>query len=222
MSLSAPPGNRRRAPCLSTTDMQSRHRRRRRPIAAALLLPLALLAAFAAGCSAGDAAGWREVDGNQLDAAGRQQLERATAARDALGRQLLTELQTALADGGPAHGIAVCRNRAPAIAHEVSTARDVRIGRTSFRLRNPDNAAPEWAAATLAARPDAPTLLRGPAERLGALFPIRLQPQCVMCHGTEDQIAPAAREALQAHYRDDAATGFAPGELRGWFWVEVP
>jgi hypothetical protein len=28
--------------------------------------------------------------------------------------------------------------------------------------------------------------------------------------------------ALAARYPDDRATGFAPGDLRGWFWVEVP
>jgi len=30
------------------------------------------------------------------------------------------------------------------------------------------------------------------------------------------------REQLSTHYPDDAATGYQAGDLRGWFWVEVP
>ena len=62
----------------------------------------------------------------------------------------------------------------------------------------------------------------GPEARLGALFPIRLQPQCVQCHGKPEELSTEVRAALLDRYPDDRATGFAAGDLRGWFWVEVP
>jgi len=45
---------------------------------------------------------------------------------------------------------------------------------------------------------------------------------CVVCHGDPAQIPDAVLAALAARYPDDRATGFAEGDLRGWFWVEVP
>ena len=53
------------------------------------------------------------------------------------------------------------------------------------------------------------------------LLPIRLQPQCTMCHGPAAAIADEVRAEIAASYPDDRATGFATGDLRGWFWVEV-
>jgi hypothetical protein len=42
------------------------------------------------------------------------------------------------------------------------------------------------------------------------------------CHGPSDSLAPDVADALALHYPDDRATGFTEGDLRGWFWVEVP
>ena len=49
---------------------------------------------------------------------------------------------------------------------------------------------------------------------------IATEPGCLACHGA--QVAPAVRAAIAADYPDDAATGFAVGDLRGGLWVEVP
>ncbi len=146
----------------------------------------------------------------------------AAAARDQLASQLMGELTAALVAGGPAKAIEVCRERAPALAAQVGTERHLRIGRTSQRLRNPANRAPVWATASIAGAAAEPLFFTGPDQQLGALYPIRLQPQCVQCHGRADELSAATRSALQQHYGNDAATGFAPGDLRGWFWVEVP
>ncbi|MBL8728214.1 MAG: DUF3365 domain-containing protein [Planctomycetes bacterium] len=146
----------------------------------------------------------------------------AAAARDQLASQLLGELTAALADGGPAKAIAVCRERAPALAAQVGSERHLRIGRTSQRLRNPANRAPAWATAAIASAAAEPTFFTGPDQQLGALYAIRLLPQCVQCHGRTEDLSAEVRSALRRHYPDDAATGFAVGDLRGWFWVEVP
>ncbi|MCA8943732.1 MAG: DUF3365 domain-containing protein [Planctomycetes bacterium] len=167
-------------------------------------------------CSPGEAT-WRTTA--EPDAA---RVAKAEVARDALGGALLAELQQALASGGPAQGIQVCRERAPAIAAEVSAEHGVSIGRTSFQLRNTRNRPPAWAMDSVREKADSPRFFESSTGALGALYPIRLAPHCVVCHGPPERIAAPVREALSASYPDDAATGFEPGDLRGWFWVEVP
>ena len=57
---------------------------------------------------------------------------------------------------------------------------------------------------------------------LGVLRPILHQRMCDSCHGPADRIDPAVQAMLAARYPGDRATGFVEGQLRGWFWVEVP
>jgi hypothetical protein len=61
-----------------------------------------------------------------------------------------------------------------------------------------------------------------PDGRLGMLFPIRLDVKCLMCHGGPDDVLDAVKPELAKRYPQDQATGFQQGDLRGWFWVEVP
>jgi hypothetical protein len=158
----------------------------------------------------------------QLSETQEQQKQVALAARDALFQQLLNRLSDALASAGPAAAIDVCQKQAPQIAAEVSTRFGVDIGRTSHRLRNPDNAPPDWARPLVDQRTTEPQFVSLDADGLGVLLPIHLKPQCLMCHGPEQQILPDVRDALARHYPDDQATGFQEGDLRGWFWISVP
>jgi len=152
-----------------------------------------------------------------------------------------TELQQALKAGlaeGPVQAVTACQAKAPAIAaaHSQGT---VRMGRTSDRLRNPANVAPEWVKPILAgylghdsgggdtldARPRAapdlsPRSLEIAPGRMGYVEPIVLQPLCETCHG--QQIAPDVAERISLLYPLDAATGFAVGDVRGVFYVEYP
>jgi hypothetical protein len=151
-----------------------------------------------------------------------QQQTVALAARDALFQRLLAELMDTMASSGPAAAIEVCQKQAPKIATDVSREFGLKIGRTSHRLRNPQNTPPDWARSLVDARTADPTFIPLPDGNLGALLPIRLKPQCLMCHGAEEQILPEIRDALAQRYPQDEATGFEEGELRGWFWVSVP
>lgn len=144
------------------------------------------------------------------------------AARDDLFGQLMTRLQAAIEQQGTASAISVCQQEAPKIARAVGEARGLSIGRTSWKLRNPKNLPPAWATALVEARTEGPSALAHPDGRLGALLPIRLKEQCLTCHGAAEAIPAEVRTALKARYPDDQATGFAEGDLRGWFWVEVP
>jgi hypothetical protein len=141
------------------------------------------------------------------------------AARDALAGQLKTRLSEALGAGGPAGAIGVCAEAAPQLAEEVAAAHSVKLGRTSFRLRNPRNAAPSWAGPLLERQVTEPAALTD-GERLAALLPIRIQPECLLCHGARDEMPAELLTALAERYPDDQATGFAAGDLRGYFWVE--
>lgn len=182
---------------------------------------VALLAAGA--CSSSERmASWSPVSETQLDANGRAKLERAQAARDELFTRLSGELGAALKSGDAASAITVCAERAPLIAGEVAAARGVRIGRTSWKLRNPANTAPAWATGLLADHPADPRYASSPDGALGVTLPIRVLGACLRCHGNETALDAGVSAALAARYPEDRATGFAEGDLRGWFWVEVP
>ncbi len=165
--------------------------------------------------------GWERVEANSLTERQRVQLHVADGARAALFGALMTELSGALARGGPEEAVAVCKDRAPAIAQRVSAETGVRIGRTSWKLRNPDNTPPIWADLAVDARPTESTHFADRSGRLGTLAPIRLAGACVQCHGASDQLAPGVVSRVRDLYPEDGATGFAEGDLRGWFWVEV-
>lgn len=42
------------------------------------------------------------------------------------------------------------------------------------------------------------------------------------CHGPAGKLSPGVRSALEHRYPADRAAGFREGEIRGWYWVEVP
>lgn len=194
---------------------------------------LAALAALSmAGCSAGTVppqaeqppseVGVKTLSTAAMTESQQRQQQVALAARDALFQQLLGRLTEVLTDQGPAAAIQVCKDDAPRLAGEVGQQYGVAIGRTSHRLRNPANAPQDWAGPLVEQQVAEPQFVALEDDQLGVLLPIRLKPACLLCHGPREQIASEVKAALVAHYPDDQATGFQEGDLRGWFWVEVP
>lgn len=45
---------------------------------------------------------------------------------------------------------------------------------------------------------------------------------CALCHGPAASLSPEVRHALAARYPADRAIDFKEGEVRGWYWVEMP
>jgi hypothetical protein len=138
-------------------------------------------------------------------------------------RDLMAALKSGLASG-PAAAIDACRLEAPRIAERYSKD-GVRIGRSSHRLRNPDNAPPDWVSPTLEAwldpaAPREPVVVELGGGRTGYIEAIIAQPLCLACHG--EALAPEISAALESQYPQDRATGFREGDLRGVFWVEFP
>ena len=157
-----------------------------------------------------------------------------TQAQDtelARGAELLMsfkqDLQQALKGGiseGPAAAIQVCRVKAPSIADALSVD-GVRMGRSSHKLRNPDNTAPDWVGPIMQAYLDdassrEPRAVELDGNRWGYVEPILAQPLCLTCHGSE--LAPEVAAQISELYPEDTATGFEAGDLRGVFWLEFP
>lgn len=151
-------------------------------------------------------------------------IPRAREAQRALAplkQGLMSTLQSALAEG-PVAAVDACRLAAPGIAEGAAT--DVyTVGRTSDRLRNPDNAPEPWMVPLLAryqetpADPPAGTVVALEGGRIGYVEPIHVKPLCTTCHGTS--VDPALLAHIRERYPEDRATGYSVGDFRGLFWV---
>jgi hypothetical protein len=147
-------------------------------------------------------------------------------AKEALGpfkKELMAALTGALREGGSEKAITVCQVKAPEIAAAASTD-GVEIGRTSHRLRNPENAPEPWMEDLLKEYISNPEDLEPRATplddgRIGYVEPIRVKALCLGCHGEE--IDESLRERLRDLYPEDRATGFKRGDFRGLFWVKL-
>ena len=167
---------------------------------------------------------WRAPD---APAEMRYPLSRADLIIASMQDALLRELTEATRAGGPAFAIKSCHLDVIGIIHRIGRQQGVAAGRTSDRLRSPANAPKPWAAALVAANAgrrgrDVPGFVVDLGDKVGVLRPIAQRPICASCHGPADTLAPAVRAELRDRYPRDRAVGFTEGEIRGWFWVEVP
>ncbi|HEU4927434.1 MAG TPA: DUF3365 domain-containing protein [Vicinamibacterales bacterium] len=183
-----------------------------------------LAAVLAAGMTASE---WTAYPVAQAPAELRPAMQRGDLVIVALQSAVLRELTAAMAEGGPEHALLSCHLDAVAVSRAVSRREGVEAGRTSARLRNIRNAPRPWAAAIVARYDgkdprDAGGFVVDLGDRVGLVRPIVEQPICAACHGPVEKISPAVKAALEARYPADRAVGFDNGDLRGWFWVEVP
>jgi protein tyrosine phosphatase (PTP) superfamily phosphohydrolase (DUF442 family) len=147
--------------------------------------------------------------------------QRARQALAPLKQGLMTALKGAMAES-PQAAVQTCRLAAPSIT-EGAQGETVAVGRTSHRTRNPANDPEPWMQPLLDEYLETPTQPRPPrvvelGERgTGYVEPIYLQEMCATCHG--DAVDPELLGLIRERYPEDRAVGFAPGELRGLFWV---
>jgi len=145
-------------------------------------------------------------------------------------KELGQKLQSAMADGGAVNAIGVCNLQAPEIAGRVSAQNQVNLSRVGTRARNPVMGVPnDWQAKALAqfdaalARGDKPadmefseTVVKPDGSKeFHFAKPIVMQPMCVACHGSSDQISPEVKAKLSELYPNDKAVNYQPGQLRG-------
>lgn len=174
----------------------------------------------APGAAANAAPAWREVRDDELTPAQKANRDAAMSAVADLQQTLLTHVAESMKANGPPGTITVCKDLAPQLAADVGAEHGMRIGRTSHRLRNPDNLGPAWMQPIVSVQRDQVVTLAGPGDAVRMAIPIHVASPCLACHGPIDMFAPGVASTLAEQYPRDTATGFAEGDLRGWFWVE--
>ena len=172
-----------------------------------LTVTLALLAASAS------------ADAPDIDAL---QTEARQLAQQFVG-QLKPQLKSAMQEGGPAHAIQVCADRAPAIADALSSQSGWQVKRVSLKSRNASRAVPDaWEREILLqfdarqAAGEAPSQLNY-GELAGSNYRYiqaqGVEPLCLVCHG--DSLSQSVIDTLSEYYPDDWATGYTAGQVRG-------
>ena len=151
--------------------------------------------------------------------------------------QLGQKLKAAMSTDGPVAAVSVCKESAPAIARQLSIANDAKVTRVGTRVRNQNMGIPNaWqkeALTQLEAR-----LAQGEKaadieywqvadnghgkSELRYAKAIAVQPQCLSCHGSAQDIAAPLAEKLRIEYPNDQATGYSVGQLRGAVVVTRP
>jgi hypothetical protein len=166
----------------------------------------------------------------QAQAQDSDMLSLSRAISQAMLKELGQKLQSAMADGGAVNAIGVCNTQAPEIAGRVSAQNQVKLSRVGTRARNPVMGIPnDWQAKALAqfdaglARGEKPAEMEfseiitqaDGSKEFHFAKPIVLQPMCVACHGSPEQISPKVQSKLSELYPNDKAVNYLPGQLRG-------
>ncbi len=149
--------------------------------------------------------------------------------------ELKGELAKGLKAGGPVAAVGVCKELAPAIASKHAQRSGWDVGRTSLKLRNPNNAPDAWEAAVLLQLEQR----RSSGEAVdsltydeiveeggdnyyrfmkGIVMPPMQEMPCLACHGETIDAETAAM--LDRLYPQDEARGYKAGQLRGAFTLK--
>lgn len=149
-----------------------------------------------------------------------------------LGGHLKKEMKT----NGPVAAIKVCKDVAPAIANTLSLENGWRVTRVTTKPRNVLlGTADSWERESLAAFESRaakgeqyPDMVKAEVvdESGKAYFrymkPLAIQPVCLACHGSDEQIPDSVKAALDTAYPHDQARGYKAGELRGAVSIKQP
>jgi len=141
----------------------------------------------------------------------------------AFGGNLKKTVKKGMQAGGPTEAIHLCNTKAPGIASAHSQgAWDV--GRTSLKLRNPDNQPTQWEASVLQdfekrlAAGESPKKMEASKVEDGKFHYMKAIPTgglCLNCHGAK--LAKPVQVRLSELYPNDKATGYQAGQIRGAF-----
>ena len=146
-------------------------------------------------------------------------------------KELKGELKSAMKEGGPVNAIEVCNTVAPAIAKKQSEKSGWDVGRTSLKVRNPDNAPDAWEREVLNrfearkadGEPPQKLMHAEVVEQDGQVRVMKAIPTgevCLKCHGSN--IDPKVEAKLDELYPNDKARGFSKGDIRGAFTLSQP
>ncbi|MBF0246525.1 MAG: DUF3365 domain-containing protein [Alphaproteobacteria bacterium] len=155
----------------------------------------------------------------------------AAGVVQAFGDELKAALGAGMQEGGPVNALGVCNEKAPRIAAAVTAAKGWTVGRTSLKLRNPNNKPDAWELAVLngfeerlAKGEPAGELAFAEVVDIGGKKQFRFMKAiptggvCLNCHGGAD-VKPDVEAKVNALYPHDLARGYAVGDLRGAFSI---
>ena len=151
-------------------------------------------------------------------------------------KQLAAANQKAVIEGGPESAIKVCKEIAPKMAGDISRQNGWKLSRVSLKVRNPLLGMPDaWEQRNLqefearaakgekAETLEVAEIVQEPAGKsFRFMKAIALQPGCVACHGTTEQISANAKARLSEEYPHDKATGYSVGQIRGAVSIKRP
>ena len=200
--------------------------------------PLIALVAMLAGCRDGEgeapaepAEEPKEVDRgpwvlDEVPDELRPRVERGMQAMDAVQARLFQALGAAISEGPASEALEVCSEVAQPLTAEGAAEAGIELGRTSLKIRNPENEPEDWVRPWLEEHWEEPAAGIVPmvvdlGDAIGIARPIGTVTLCEICHGSEQALASDVRERLERLYPDDQAVGFLSGDLRGAFWAKV-
>ena len=144
--------------------------------------------------------------------------------------QLKGELQSSMKADGPINTVSMCKDKAPAIAKDLSDKYGWKIARTSLKTRNPENSPDTWETRVLhefekrkqSGEDIKPMAYFENVNENGVtsfrfMKAIPTGKPCLQCHG--DDISASLSEKIKSSYPDDEATGFKLGDIRGAFTI---
>ena len=134
------------------------------------------------------------------------------------------QLQAAMKEGGVAQAIKHCNLAAMPLVDSLSKVHQADIRRTSFKIRNSQNAPNndeqvvlEAFTQSAAEGKDLVPLVKATQEGNMAFYaPIKVNDMCLKCHGVDGESLDSEGYALiRELYPEDEATGYQAGDLRG-------
>ena len=157
----------------------------------------------------------------------RRQIQRADLVIVELHDAMLAELSREMDHGGPVAAIRACHVDTTSAAYRAAREEGINVGRTSDRLRAPTNRPQSWSEPIVKEyagkrASDVEGFAVDLGDRVGVLRPIAERPACAACHGDPSTFDPRVRAEIADRYPSDRAVNFRSGDVRGWFWVEVP
>lgn len=144
-----------------------------------------------------------------------------------LKSSLVKNLTEKIEKDGAIGAIKFCHLNAKSIAKSAAGERikKYEFGRTSHKIRNPQNKPQSWHEKYLARmigkkkeQVENDTFIHQEKNHKYYLESLYVGPKCLACHG--EQIAPEVKKEIQKLYPKDMATGFKLGEFRGFLWIK--
>lgn len=135
---------------------------------------------------------------------------------------LSSHLKKQIETGGVDSAISYCNVNAIPLTNSLSNRHNVSIKRVAKKYRNQANALSDEEASIFEKYKNnelqGATIQMNNEGKQVFYSPIKLQPLCVICHGTKEQIGENYTLISQL-YPDDKAIGFVPDELRGMWSI---